>query len=87
MLSDYQNKFALKTIQRKQTYLVISILSVIIGVCLTLYYSWLANTVIDFEKGIHAILIILILLNARQNLRQYNYAKILEAIFLKERPS
>jgi len=52
-----------------------------------LYYSWLANTVIDFEKGIHAILIILILLNARQNLRQYNYAKILEAIFLKERPS
>ena len=63
MLSDHQNKLALQAIQRKQTYLVISIISVIFGVGLSVYYSWLAYTVVDFGKGIHFVLVILILLN------------------------
>ena len=38
----------------------------------------------DFGIGIHFVLIILILLNARQNLHPDNYARILEAVNLDE---
>ena len=80
MLSEYQNKFAMRAIQRKKIYLVISILSVVLALGLSIYYSWLAFTVAGFDKGIHIVLVILILLNARQNFRQYSYAKIMKKL-------
>ena len=52
--------------------------SVIIGLGLAAYYSWDAYTHPRFDFWIHFVLVVLVLLNARQNLRQYNYAKILE---------
>ena len=52
--------------------------SVIIGLGLAAYYSWEAYTHPRFDFWIHFVLVVLVLLNARQNLRQYNYAKILE---------
>jgi len=81
MISDFEYTFAMKAIRRKQSYLVISILSVVLGLNLSMYYAWLAYTDIEFNLGIHFILVLLILLNARQNLRQYSYAKTLEVIF------
>ncbi len=84
MLTNYERKLALKAIQRKKLFLVLSILSVIIGLGLAIFYSWEAYTQPGFEIGIHFTLVILILLNARQNLRQYNYAKILEMMIASE---
>jgi len=84
MLTNYERKLALKAIQRKKLFLAISITSVIIGSGLAIFYSWEAYTQPNFDIGIHFALVILIFLNARQNLRQYNYAKILEMVILSK---
>lgn len=47
------------------------------GLGLAVFYSWEAYTQPGFDIAIHFVVVILILLNARQSLRQYNYAKIL----------
>ena len=84
MLTNYERKLAIKAIQRKELFLVLSITSVIVGLGLAIFYSWEAYTQPSFDIGIHFVLVVLILLNARQNLRQYNYAKILEIVNLSE---
>jgi hypothetical protein len=78
MLTRYERKLAIKAIQRRKLFLVLSISSVIVGLGLAVFYSWEAYTQPGFDTGIHFVLVALILLNARQNLRQYSYAKILE---------
>ncbi len=78
MLTSYERKLAIKAIQRRKLFLVLSIASVIVGLGLAVFYSWEAYTQPGFDTGIHVVLVVLILLNARQNLRQYSYAKILE---------
>ena len=83
-MNESQHKFTIQAIHRKQIYLLISIISVIFGLGLTLYYGWLSYTVDDFDKGVHFILVILILLNARQNFRQYVYASILQTMLKPE---
>ena len=80
MLSNYEKKLVSNAIRRKNLFLVLSIISVIIALGLAVLYIWQSMNQLVFDKGIHFILVILILLNARQNLRQYNYAKILERI-------
>lgn len=83
-MTKYERKLAIKTIQRKKLFLVLSITSVIIGLGFTILYSWEAYSQPNFDIGIHFVLVVLILLNARQNLRQYSYAKILEIVGLSE---
>ncbi len=80
MLTPYEKNLVLKAIRRKQLFLILSIVSVIIALSLALFYSWEAYTQPDFDIGIHFVVVILILLNARQNLRQYKYAKILQTM-------
>jgi hypothetical protein len=53
---------------------------VFIGLGLAVFYFWEATTQPDFDVGIHFLLVLLILFTARQNLRQYYYAKILEKL-------
>ncbi|VAX07359.1 hypothetical protein MNBD_GAMMA25-2647 [hydrothermal vent metagenome] len=70
-----------KVIRRNKLFLILSAASVIVALSLTVLYSWQAYTRPDFDIGIHFIVVILILLNARQNLRQYKYAKIFLCVF------
>lgn len=70
-----------KVIRRNKLFLILSAASVIVALSLTVLYSWQAYTRPDFDIGIHFIVVILILLNARQNLRQYMYAKIFLCVF------
>jgi len=84
MLTDYEQKLAAKAIRRKKLFLALSITSVIVGLSMAVFYCWEAYTQSGFDIGIHFALVILILLNARQNLRQYNYAKILEMLNLSD---
>jgi len=84
MLTQYERNLAIKAIQRRKLFLVLSITSVIVGLGLAVFYSWEAYTQPGFDLGIHFVLVVLILLNARQNLRQYGYAKIL-GIVIKEK--
>ncbi len=79
-MTDNELHFARRAIKRKKLFLVLSISSVIVGLCLALLYTWQFATQPGFAPGIHFVLVILILLMARQNLRQYYYAKILEKL-------
>lgn len=74
--------FARRSIKRKKLFLALSIASVIVGLSLALFYAWQYATQPDFAIGIHFVLVLLILLMARQNLRQYYYAKILEKLIV-----
>ncbi len=80
MLTKHERNLAKKAIQRRKLFLGFSITSVIAGLGLAVLYSWEAYTQPDFDIGIHFVLVVLVLLNARQNLRQYSYAKILERV-------
>lgn len=79
-MTDSEHRFAKRAIRRKKLFLMLSITSVIVGLSLVLLYSWQFATQPGFAPGIHFVLVILILLMARQNLRQYYYAKILEKL-------
>lgn len=79
-MTDSELCFAKRAIKRKKLFLALSVTSVIAGLSLALYYAWQFATQPDFAPGIHFVLVLLILLMARQNLRQYYYAKILEKL-------
>ena len=79
-MTDSELRFARRAIKRKKLFLALSITSVVVGLGLTLLYSWQYATQPGFAPGIHLVLVLLILLMARQNLRQYYYAKILEKL-------
>jgi len=79
-MTDSELHFAKRAIKRKKLFLVLSITSVVVGLCLALFYAWQSATQPGFSPGIHFVLVILILFVARQNLRQYYYAKILEKL-------
>jgi hypothetical protein len=65
---------------------VLSIAGVVIAAGLTAYYG--ARLVADphFPIGPRAVIIVLILLNARQNLRQYRFVGILEQLLPRDAP-
>lgn len=79
-LTDSELRFAKRAIKRKKLFLSLSIASVIAGLCLALLYIWQYATQPSFAAGTHFALVLLILFVARQNLRQYYYAGILEKL-------
>jgi hypothetical protein len=79
-MTDSELNFAKRAIKRKKLFLVLSITSVVVGFTLALLYAWQFATQPEFAPGIHFVLVLLIFLMARQNLRQYFYAKILEKL-------
>ncbi len=84
MLTESETNFAIKAVRRKKPYLALSLASVIVGLGLAAWSAWSAAVQPGFEVGTHFVIVILILLNSRQNLRQYRYAKILELMNLNK---
>lgn len=80
MLSENEQRFADRAIRRKRLFFVLSWISVAVAAGLALYSAWAATHEAGFDSAIHIVLVILILLNARQNLRQYRYAAIVEKL-------
>lgn len=79
-MTDSEIRFAKRAIRRKRLFLALSVTSVVVGLSLASLYAWQYATQPGFAPGIHFVLVLLILLMARQNLRQYYYAKILEKL-------
>jgi len=75
-----QQRFAERTIRRKPLFLLLSLLGLTVGLGLGGWYLWQAIQQSDLKPGVHFVLVLLILLNARQNLRQYRYARLLEEL-------
>jgi len=79
-ISESELRFSKKAIKRKKLFLRLSAIGVVVGLGLMVFYTWQFVTQHDFSVGIHAVLVLLILLIARLNLRQHYYAKILEKV-------
>ena len=77
-MTDNDRQFALRAIGRKRLFFGLSIAGLAVAGALTVLYGvwWWRDRA--FSIGPRAVIILLILLNARQNLRQYKFARILE---------
>jgi hypothetical protein len=75
-----ERAFADRAIRRKRLFLVLSNVSVAVALGYLAMCVYRRMTVPDFEVGPRAVIVLLILLNARQNLRQHKYAAILEKL-------
>ena len=80
MATDTQQRFAERAVRRKKLFLALSIVGIVIAVILAAYYGfrWLNDP--TFPIGPRAVIVILILLNSRQNLRQYRFASFIEEL-------
>ena len=68
--------FAARLIRRKGLFLALAVAGVAIAAALSGYYGWRKWRDPDFQVGARAVIVLLVLLNARQNLRQYKCARI-----------
>jgi hypothetical protein len=79
-MTDNDQRFALRAIRRKRLFLGLSIAGLSIAGALVILYGclWWFNPAFPIVP--RAVIVLLVLLNARQNLRQYKYARILEGL-------
>jgi len=80
VLDEVEQAFAARAMRRKRLFLVLSNVSVAVALLLAVVYGWERFRDPSFAIGPRAVVILLILLNARQNLRQHKYAAILEKL-------
>ncbi len=66
-----------RALGKERAYLRLSILGVLVGVGLAIFYGvqWTRHD--DYPLGLRFVVVVLILLNARQNLRQFLYCRAL----------
>ena len=78
LAADTQQRFVERALRRKKLFLAMSIVGIVIAVVLAAYYGfrWLNDP--TYSIGPRAVIILLILLNSRQNLRQYRFASFIE---------
>jgi len=82
-MTDNDERFALRAIRRKRLFLGLSIAGLSIAAALSVLYGifWWRDP--KFPIAPRAVIVLLVLLNARQNLRQYKYARLLEEFMAK----
>jgi len=76
-LTESETAFVLRAVRRRRLFLGLSIAGIVIAVGLSVYYAWRKMHDPTFEIGARMVIVLLILLNSRQNLRQYRFAGIL----------
>jgi len=79
-LNESDLTFAARAVRRKVVFRVLSIAGIIIAAGLTLFYGWERLHDPSYPLAPRLVLVVLILLNARQNLRQHKYATLLEKL-------
>jgi len=77
-MNDSELFFARRAVRRRRLFLGLAVAGVAIGAGLAGYYGWRFVHDPEFPIGPRAVIVLLVLLNARQNLRQYRYAGVLE---------
>ena len=78
MATETQQRFVERALRRKKLFLALSIVGIVIAVVLAAYYGYRRLNDPTFPIGSHAVIVVLILLNSRQNLRQYRFASFIE---------
>ena len=79
-LNESDLTFAARAVRRKVVFRVLSIAGIIIAAGLTLFYGWERLHDPSYPLAPRLVIVVLILLNARQNLRQHKYATLLEKL-------
>lgn len=85
-MTDSQTQFARRAVRRKKLFLRLAIAGLVIAAGLSVYYGYRRMTDPAFGIGPRAVIVLLILLNSRQNLRQYRYAGVLESLMDTREP-
>lgn len=82
-MTENDRRFALRAIRRKRLFLGLSIAGLAVAFALTILYGvfWWRDPA--FPIAPRAVIVLLVLLNARQNLRQYKYARLLSGFMGK----
>ena len=78
MATDSQQRFVERALRRKKLFLALSIVGIVLAVVLAAYFGFRRLNDPTFPIGSHAVIVILILLNSRQNLRQYRFVSFIE---------
>jgi len=84
LATDTQQRFVERALRRKKLFLALSIVGMVIAVVLAAYYGFRRLNDPTFPVASHAVIVVLILLNSRQNLRQYRFASFIEDYKKKE---
>jgi len=71
------SRFAERAIRRRPLFLALSRIGIAVALLLAAYYAYRRYEDPTFPIGVRVALVTLILLNARQNLRQYKFATLL----------
>jgi hypothetical protein len=79
-LTDSEIRFAARAARRGRLFLALACGGVAIALALSVFYGYRRWTDPSFPVGARAVVVLLILLNARQNLRQYRYASLLRKL-------
>ena len=78
LATETQQRFVERALRRKKLFLALSIVGVVIAVLLSAYYGYRKLHDPTFPIGARAVIVVLVLLNSRQNLRQYRFASFIE---------
>ena len=79
-LTDSEIRFAGRAARRGRLFLALAVAGVSIALVLSVFYGYRRWTDASFPVGVRAVVVLLVLLNARQNLRQYRYASLLQKL-------
>jgi hypothetical protein len=83
-MSESERAFAERAVRRKQLFRRLSFAGIAVAAGLAVFYGYERLRDPSFALGPRAVIILLILLNARQNLRQYRYAMVLEKLIARQ---
>lgn len=78
LATDTQQRFVERALRRKKLFLTISIVGMVIACVLAAYSGFRRLNDPTFPIESRAVIVVLILLNSRQNLRQYRFASFIE---------
>ncbi len=76
-MNDSEVRFAERAVRRRRLFLALAVAGVVVAAGLSGLYGWWWLHDHAFAIGPRMVIILLILLNARQNLRQYRYAGVI----------
>jgi hypothetical protein len=76
-ITDSEIRFAGRAVRRGRLFLMLAYAGVAIAIALSVFYGYRRWQDPSFQVGARGVVVLLILLNARQNLRQYRYATLL----------